>query len=187
MGGSGRGWAGPEDVTCPDDLLDLDAGNVNLLGEVPQGHPGVLVGQGGRCTASHLPPEHGVTRRPPRPRGRQPPPLLRLQGTATQGCHHRYRGDTGTWGQCHRHQRGVGTPRWSPRGCGDTVPSTVSVGTQGGQPPPPMGTTSPLSHWGRGHRVTLGGTGVTPGDTHRGPRRGGHADPHPPCAGGCGA
>lgn len=101
MGGSGRGWAGPEDVTCPDDLLDLDAGNVNLLGEVPQGHPGVLVGQG---VDVQLPTCHrnmaspGV---PPAPGDANPHPCCGYRGqrhrdatTGTVGT--RGRGDSAT-------------------------------------------------------------------------------------------
>ena len=32
--------------TCPDDLLDLHAGELDLLGELPDGLVGVLVGEG---------------------------------------------------------------------------------------------------------------------------------------------
>ena len=35
------GW-----VTCADDLLDLHAGHVDLLGKLPHGLVGVLVGEG---------------------------------------------------------------------------------------------------------------------------------------------
>ena len=157
----GLGWGGSRrgDVTCPDDLLDLDAGDVDLLGEVPQGHPGVLVGQGVdvQLPACHRHPPAPAVRHPasPPPRGTPAPPSPRLQGTATRGCHHRHRGDAETVPGDTGTVPSSLSP--SPEGRGDT--ETVATGT-----------------WGHRHRHH-GDTAGTWGHRGWGQPRWGHRNP----------